>query len=222
MKVYCENLNSVIANNKIEIPGELAGEIHNFWFGELTERYPIERQDRWFSLQSKAKYPEFDRLIREEYSHLIFKAANGELASWENSPRSRLSLILLLDQFSRNSFRGTPQAFDFDSRAREVAREGIARGDDKALLPVERVFFYHPFIHSENLEDQNLAVSLMEQLVNESDAETRPILERVLYNTRRHRTVIEMFGRFPHRNIILDRITTPEEIEALKDPFFQF
>ena len=206
----------------IEMDQGLAEELHNFWFGELTDRYPTERHDLWFSLQSKAKHPEFDQLIREKYSSLIFEVMAGQYDSWKDTPRSRLALILILDQFPRNSFRGTSQAFDFDARAREIVKEGLANGDDQALLPVEKEFFYLPLIHSENLDDQKLAELLAEQLVEESNAETRPILEKYLYNARRHLTAIELFGRFPHRNEALGRASTPEEIEALQNPLFQF
>src|SRR5205814_10592390 len=127
-----------------------------------------------------------------------------------------LALVLLLDQFSRNLFRGDARAFAQDAHARDCARQALARGDDLGFLPVERQFLYMPFEHSEELADQDLAVEKMRAL--EAFEQTRGLARWA----ERHRDVIRRFGRFPHRNAILGRESTPEEIDFLKQPGSSF
>jgi uncharacterized protein (DUF924 family) len=132
--------------------------------------------------------------------------------SWQDRPRSALALVILLDQFPRNMFRGDPRAFATDPLAREVATVLVQKGTDRQLLPVERLFVYLPFMHSEDLTHQRQSVALFQQLAQE-----RPYLDSLSYAIG-HKEIIERFGRFPHRNAILGRLSTPEEIEFLQQP----
>jgi uncharacterized protein (DUF924 family) len=144
------------------------------------------------------------------------QAQAGNLDSWKNSPQSCLALILLLDQFPRHMFRGTPQAFATDWQALSAAQYAIAQGYDRELLPVQRWFIYLPFEHSENLDHQNQSVSLFEQLSDDPDS-----ADTIQYAIR-HRKVILRFGRFPHRNAILGRVSTAQEEEFLQQPGSSF
>lgn len=182
-----------------------AQEILDFWFGSSGEPDYPKPKSFWFS-----KKPEFDEQLRIRFLIDYQKAAAGYLDDWIDSPDSCLALILLLDQFPRNVFRDTPEAFATDWEALSVAHHAVAKGYDHMLLPVQRWFIYLPFEHSENLEHQNQAVRLFQQLRDDPDS-VSPIDYAV-----RHMQVIERFGRFPHRNKILGRISTPEEKEFLK------
>jgi uncharacterized protein (DUF924 family) len=180
-----------------------------FWFGPPGRRG--KRDKRWFD-RSDA----FDRECKERFLGLHERAAAGELASWNDDPSEGLALILLLDQFPRNMFRGTPRAFATDRLALEAARQAVDRGFDRTLLPVERMFLYLPFEHSESLEDQTRACELTKPL--DAYPETADAYRYAVL----HRDIIERFGRFPHRNAILGRASTPEEIEFLKQPGSSF
>jgi uncharacterized protein (DUF924 family) len=167
-------------------------EVLDFWFGR-------ERK-AWF-----AKDARFDAEIRARFLPLYEQAAAGDLAGWQEEPRRCLALVIVLDQFPRNMFRGTARAFAADPLAREAARTLVDRGWDKALTPDERTFAYLPFEHSESLEDQERSLRLFEGSEN-------------LEWARKHYEVVRRFGRFPHRNAALGRESTPEEIEFLKQP----
>ena len=143
----------------------------------------------------------FDAETRRRFLALWQKAAAGELASWETSDDGALALVIVLDQFPRNMFRGTPQAFASDAQARDVARRAIARGVDRRVDPTLFEFLYLPFMHSEHLADQLHCVALFE---NTDNAEN-------LKYAREHADIIERFGRFPHRNHVLGRDSTEEE-----------
>ncbi|MBP5973980.1 DUF924 domain-containing protein [Brasilonema sp. CT11] len=188
-----------------------AQEILDFWFGSSGEPDYPKPKSFWFS-----KKPEFDEQLRIRFLIDYQKAAAGYLDDWIDSPDSCLALILLLDQFPRNVFRDTPEAFATDWEALSVAHHAVAKGYDHMLLPVQRWFIYLPFEHSENLEHQNQAVRLFQQLGDDPDS-VSPIDYAV-----RHMQVIERFGRFPHRNKILGRISTPEEKEFLKHKSLSF
>jgi uncharacterized protein (DUF924 family) len=188
-----------------------AREILDFWFGEPdAENYGKPRKE-WFN-----KVPAFDREIQDRFITVYEKAAMGELDNWQNSPDACLALIIVLDQFPRNIFRDTPEAFATDWQALTVAQYAVAQGYDRKLLPVQRWFFYLPFEHSENLEHQRLAVELFEQLSYDRDS-----AEAIEYAIR-HMEIIAKFGRFPHRNAILGRASTPAEEEFLKQPRSRF
>jgi len=164
----------------------------------------------WFDASPKdwfAKNPAFDEAVRDRFLTLHEAAAAGRLASWEDSPRACLALVIVLDQFPRNMFRGTARAFATDPQARAAARTILGRGWDEAMSQNERLFAYLPFEHSESLEDQDLSCTLMQDF----DEELRRYAER-------HREIIRRFGRFPHRNGILGRENTAAETEFLKQP----
>lgn len=187
--------------------------ILSFWFGELRDNkdYYTERSLIWFGAG-----PQFDQEIRDHFASDYQAAAERKLMQWQDTPRGGLALIIVLDQFPRNMFRGKPQAFATDPLAREVAMHLIQTGFDQQLLPVERSFVYMPFQHSEDLEDQRRSVALFRQLAQE-----REYVDSVSYAIR-HLEIIERFGRFPHRNAILGRPSTPEEVEFLKQPDSSF
>ena len=185
-------------------------EILEFWFGRPgTAAYGSTRKE-WFR-----KDPAFDAAIRERFGGAIGAALAGGFADWI-APRGKLARIVLLDQFTRNSFRGTPQAFAGDAPALALANETVARGDDVALIPVERWFVYLPYVHAESPAAQERAVSLYRSLRDETG------LDEPLVWAERHAEVIRLFGRFPHRNAILRRESTPEEIAFLAAPGSRF
>jgi uncharacterized protein (DUF924 family) len=188
-----------------------AQEILDFWFGQANEASYGKPRQVWFT-----KKPEFDEQVQTHFMTDYQLAAAGQLDRWKQSPETCLALILLLDQFPRNMFRGTPQQFATDWQALSTAQYAVAQGYDRQLLPVQRWFIYLPFEHSENLEDQRQAVKLFQQLSDDPDS-----ADTIDYAIR-HKQIIERFGRFPHRNAILGRPSTQEEKEFLKQPGSSF
>lgn len=182
-----------------------ANEILDFWFGTSTDTDYGKPRKVWFLAEA-----EFDSDIKSRFLKDYEKAALGYLDEWKEAPSSCLALILLLDQFPRNMFRGTQQAFATDWEALSAAQHAVKLGYDRSLLPVQRWFIYLPFEHSENLKHQQCCVELFKHLSDDPDSKST-----VEYATR-HMQVIERFGRFPHRNTILGRASTPEEREFLK------
>ena len=178
-------------------------EVLEFWFGAPRGA----RRKAWFE-----KDPAFDARIRERFLPLHEALARGEHAQWLDDAEACLARIVVLDQFPRNMVRGTPLAFATDALALRSARHGLAQGYDRRLLPVERMFVYLPFEHSEVLADQERACELCRPLA------AFPETEDVYRYALAHRDVIARFGRFPHRNAILGRASTPEELEFLKQP----
>lgn len=160
--------------------------------------------DRWF-----VKDNAFDQRFRAHCLALHEAAARRELTSWTATAEGALALVLLLDQVPRNCFRGTARMFATDALARSVASAAIDAGHDQAVEPELRLFFYLPFEHSENLDDQDRAVALI-----------TPLGERTLAFAEEHRDIIRRFGRFPHRNAVLGRKTTPEEQRFLDEGGF--
>lgn len=185
--------------------------ILEFWFGDRAGSEYGKPRKAWFQ-----KKPEFDETVRSRFLGDYQAAASGRYDDWTNHPRSTLALILLLDQFPRNLFRDRPEAFATDTKALEIAKDAIARGFDRQLLPVERWFVYLPFEHSEDLADQRRSVELFHQLDGDPDSAT------TIDYADRHFKVIERFGRFPHRNRILGRPNTSEEAEFLQKPGSSF
>ena len=184
-------------------------EVADFWFGPVDARGPARRE--WFR-----KDAAFDAEIRRRFGALHAAAAAREREAWRASPRPMLALVIVLDQFSRNLFRGDARAFAQDAHARECAREALGRGDDLRLLPVEREFLYMPFEHSESLADQDRGVELMRSLA--AFEETRDLAGWA----EKHREIIRRFGRFPHRNAALGRPSTPAEVAFLREPGSSF
>ncbi len=191
-----------------------AEEILKFWFGDPADpdgEYGQQRQV-WFK-----KDPAFDDTLRRLFLADYEAAAAGDLEPWRHQPRACLALVLLLDQFPRNLFRGEARSFASDRAARDLACHALAQGYDQQVLPVERIFFYLPLEHSENLADQDRCVDLVRSL-----QAVHPEFESPLDYALRHREVIQRFGRFPHRNEILGRETTPAEAEFLQQPGSRF
>ena len=180
-------------------------EVLDFWFGTLDARGKSRAE--WFR-----KDAAFDGAIRERFGATHAAAAQHRLDPWRASAEGVLALVLVLDQFSRNLYRADGRAFAQDAYARECAEEAIERGDDLGMLPVERQFLYLPFEHSERLADQERALELFGTL--EAFEQTRGLLEWA----RRHHAVVARFGRFPHRNALLGRASTPEEAAFLQQP----
>lgn len=177
-----------------------AEEVIRFWFEECEP-------SQWFRNDAA-----FDVRVRERFQHVHAAASRAELFSWRNTPAGRLAEIIVLDQFSRNMFRDTPQAFAFDALALVLAQEAVARGADRELPLTQRAFAYMPYMHSESTLVHKQAVQLFSQ----------PGLEDNLKYELRHQRIIERFGRYPHRNAILGRASTPEEIAFLAQPGSSF
>jgi uncharacterized protein (DUF924 family) len=191
-----------------------AADVLDFWFGAKdSELYGTIRPE-WFK-----KDDAFDAQIRERFGALIERALVGgghasanALRDW-TAPEAVLARIVLLDQFTRNAFRNTARSFAGDRQSLPLARAMVALKTDRALTPVQRVFAYLPFEHSEDMADQDESVRLYTDLVAQA-----PELHSNLDYAHRHRVIVERFGRFPHRNAILGRPSTPEELEFLKQP----
>ncbi len=176
-------------------------EVLRFWFEELTPK-------QWF-----IKDPELDRSIAERFGDLHARAAQCELYPWRREPGGRLAEIIVLDQFSRNIYRDQSQAFAQDALALALAQEAVAAGVDEQLAtPQEKVFLYMPYMHSESKIIHEQALALFDQ----------PGLEDNLQYEIKHKAIVDRFGRYPHRNAILGRTSTPEEQEFLKQPGSSF
>lgn len=193
--------------------------IIEFWFGSNPNDSAVakEKSPLWWS-----KSPQADDEVRRRFENLVTKAAAGELSDWQTTPQGRLALILLTDQFPRNIYRDTPKAFAYDPKALAECLDGIARGLDLKLRPIERVFFYLPLEHSESLEHQQQSVKQFRELVNGVGADQKDVFAEYLDFAVRHRNIIERFGRFPHRNKILGRESTAEEAAFLAEPGSSF
>lgn len=181
------------------------------WFAETLDSPPAieRRQDWWFKPN-----PERDQHLERKYGPLVEQCASGRLYRWLDSPVGRLALVLALDQLPRNLFRGTARAFAWDAQTAAWCLAAVHTGQDRLLRPIQRVFLYMPLQHSEDLQAQETSVQLYERLAREN-AEW-PVFEReFLAYARVHRDIIARFGRFPHRNPVLDRKNTPEEAEYL-------
>jgi len=185
-----------------------AAEVLDFWFGKPGEAYHLQTRPEWFR-----KDEAFDALIAQRFGALIDAGLRGELAAWARQPLSALALIVLLDQFTRNTRRGTAGMFAGDVQALATARALVAAGDDRPFAGVQRQFVYLPFEHSEALADQLECLRLFEQLGRDE-----PALAGLLEWAQKHHDVVARFGRFPHRNAALGRPSTAKEIEFLKQP----
>ena len=181
-----------------------AGEVLDFWFGREGEPGYGEFRDEWFR-----KDPAFDARVTDRFADLYEEAASGDLDGWRDDARSCLALVIVLDQFPRNMFRGDGRTHAADGAALESARYAVEHALDRELPPFQRMFLYMTFMHSENREDQGRSVELFGLLAQETGGPD------VTSYAERHREIVERFGRFPHRNGILGRGTTPEEAEFL-------
>lgn len=176
-------------------------DINDFWFSE-----PV--REKWWS-----KDAAFDQEIGDRFTEVYQQARAGGLLAWREMPDGRLAQIIVLDQFPRNMFRDRPEAFASDDMARQCVRDAVAAGADQFLSPQQLAFLYMPLMHSESLTDHEEAVRLYSSL---------PELETNLDFELKHKAIIDRFGRYPHRNEILGRVSTPEEIEFLQKPDSSF
>ncbi len=199
-----------------ETGNEIADAVLTFWFGEaLHDATEASRQhELWFRKSANT-----DASIRDAFVKLLTKLADGLAYDWaEQGPQVRLAAIIVLDQFSRNIYRDDPRSFAQDKIALGLTKDGILKDEDKPLSPMERVFFYLPLEHSERKADQALSVDLYTSLAAQADEAFKPILTSTLDYAQRHKDVIEKYGRFPHRNAVLGRTSTPEELDYLAQP----
>ncbi len=171
-----------------------------FWFKELTPK-------QWW-----VKDEALDQTIKQRFESTLIEAKLRRLAEWRYQPRGRLAEIIVLDQFSRNIYRDTPDAFAADELAQQLTLVAIEAGDDRSLTQQERLFIYMPLMHSEDPEMHEIAIEVFTALG----------LEENLDYERQHKAIIDRFGRYPHRNAILGRESTPEELEFLRQPGSSF
>jgi uncharacterized protein (DUF924 family) len=178
----------------------IAEDVWRLWFAEITPA-------QWWKVD-----PAFDRLLADRFGPLLVAATAGECWAWRVEPRGRLAEVIVLDQFSRNVHRGTPAAFAADPMALALAQEAVAGGHDTALTVDERAFLYMPFMHSESRRVHGEAERLFASLGRPDS----------LQFELRHKAIVDRFGRYPHRNAILDRASTPEEVRFLAEPGSRF
>ncbi|MEQ1590785.1 MAG: DUF924 family protein [Thiobacillaceae bacterium] len=191
----------------------------DYWFGAPGSAATIAaRQSKlWFG-----KQPEKDRDISKRFTTTFNTAASGALDSWADLPRGRLALVILLDQFPHHIHRDTAQMFAQDSKSLAVSLEALTTGADRQLSMIERIFLYLPLEHAESVSMQDLSVAQYTQLVAEAAEPERKLFDGFLDYAHKHRDVIMRFGRFPHRNEILGRTSSQDEIEFLKQPGSRF
>ncbi|MBT9612763.1 MAG: DUF924 domain-containing protein [Burkholderiales bacterium] len=171
----------------------LPTDILDFWFAEAM-------RSKWF-----ASTPQLDAAIKEQFERVWEAALRGEWDDWLGSPDGCLALVIILDQLPLNMFRGTAKSFASEAKSRDIARHAIDQGYDKQIDSARLAFLYMPFMHSENLADQDFSVGLFEAAG----------LENNLRFAKHHREIVRRFGRFPHRNTILGRVSTPQELDYL-------
>ena len=188
------------------------------WFGDQDD----DLQRMKFSGLWWKKDPEFDRQLRDRFGADLQRAQRGELDGWCGSPKGRLALIILLDQFSRNIYRDTPAAFANDAKAYALCTEGLDKGEDQQLSRLERAFFYMPLMHQEDPQCQKRSVEIFKALLDGAPAQLQEELVGNYESAKRHAQIIERFGRYPHRNKILGRETTAEEAAFLSQPNSSF
>jgi len=208
VKLLSDALEATITDNdQIRIDAIL-----RFWFMEKELSAPkIDgRMDLWFGEDQ-----DFDHEIVKEFSDDVERASDGELDHWAHAPRGRLALILLLDQFRRNIFRNTADAFVKDKAALKLCVEGAMEKKDKDLSPIQRVFFYMPLQHAESRRVQKKSCEIYERLSAAVSPTYKETFETVLHFAELHADIVEQFGRFPHRNILLGRENTAEEDQYL-------
>ena len=182
-----------------------AKDILNFWFG--TGATPSKKKiQSWYKSSAK-----FDKLIQEQFEPLLLSAEKNLLSDWQKEPLSRLALIILCDQFSRNIYRKTKKAFAYDSIALQNSKEGIEKEQDKNLTGFQKLFFYMPLMHSEAIDTQELSLSQFGKLAKEDK-----FFESSLKYAEKHYQIVKEFGRYPYRNKVLDRKTTRKEEAYLK------
>lgn len=193
---------------------ERIDDVLKFWFGRVEETIvPTESRARlWFG-----ETPEIDCEIKTQFQDDFQKAISKEYAEWERTPRGKLALIIILDQFSRHIFRDQSQAFEQDEYAVSICTQGIQQQNDHQLSLIERVFFYFPLLHSEHLLHHEKSLAAYRSLIDLAFPETRVIYESFFKFASHHHQLIAKFGRFPQRNLILGRPSTDEETNYLNE-----
>ena len=191
----------------------------DWWFGNALDANEVaaQRNALWFGKSARQDVDSENR-----FGGLVRQALDGGLQEWEREPQSWLALVLLLDQLPRMIFRDSPRAYAGDARAQQLVRQGLEAGFDRQLPRIERVFVYIVLEHAENLASQNEAVRLYEELQGESSESEKVLFAGYLAYARKHQVVIKRFGRFPHRNAILGRESTVEEVQFLTEPGSRF
>ena len=194
---------------------ETIDSVLTFWFGECRTSLEInnDRKSLWWS-----KDENIDQKIAARFSPLVVMVANGDLDHWRESAAGMLASIICTDQFPRNIYRGQEKSFAYDPVALALAQQAIATGVDQELPPIRRVFMYLPLEHSENLSDQQQCLALFTGLAETAPDDEKELFDSFLDFARRHLEIIERFGRFPHRNKILGRTDSAEELEFLEKP----
>ena len=207
---------------------ESSASILAFWFGEDAAAGNAAEISAVAGRQSAlwwGKSTETDQSIKTRFEASLQAASRNELDDWADTAQGMLALILLLDQFPRNMYRDTAEAFAFDELARQCVHLGLAQGFDQQLSPLQRVFFYMPLEHSEDIDDQEYSVQLFRALAKQIAKEAPAAKETAdgyLRFADRHHAIVERFSRFPHRNAILGRASTAEEVAFLKEPGSSF
>jgi uncharacterized protein (DUF924 family) len=194
-------------------------EILSFWFGYGSSNQDViqDKSALWWK-----KSPALDAEIKQRFEPCLISLKNNRLEDWKSTASSILAMILLADQFSRNIYRDTPAAFESDPLAASLCLQGIQDRKDSELKLVERVFFYMPLMHSESDELQDKSVELFTHIVDTSEPGEKKYFQGNLDYAIQHRDIVKRFGRYPHRNKILGRQSTPEESEFLKTPGSSF
>ncbi len=190
-----------------------------YWFGPSGSAVEVAGRQRklWFG-----KSPANDEAIKQQFAATLVAAAAGQLDHWAHTPRGRLALVIVLDQFPHHVHRDQPLAFATDPQALALSLSALEAGEDRHLTPIERVFLYLPLEHAESNALQNQSVALYETLALAAATEERALFDNFLDYARQHRDVVARFGRFPHRNAILGRPSTADETEFLKQPGSRF
>lgn len=188
--------------------------ILDFWFGHVEETIvPSKRRARiWFGDDL-----EIDHQIKEQFNDDMQHAIAGEYDHWQQEPRGQLALIIMFDQFSRHLFRNSQQAYAQDQRALDICLAGMRHDDEHRLSLIERVFFYFPLLHVEDLKLQEQSVAIYQELANLALDETKVIYESFYKFAVHHYEIIRRFGRFPQRNDVLSRVSTESELQYLAE-----
>jgi len=191
-------------------------DVLTFWFGKPGTP-PLSHSTKWWT-----KDAAFDEEVKDSFLETHELGARGALDGWKSAPRGRLALVIVLDQFSRNIFRGTARSFAQDARACDSTLEAIAAGDEQSLELIERSFLYMPLMHAEDVDLQHKCVAAFDRLLKKSPEPLQKYIANCLDFAKKHAEIIERFGRFPHRNDILGRASSAEELEFLKQPGSSF
>lgn len=196
------------------MPEDICTEIVDFWLGPCLggPELAADRRDFWYRGGDVV-----DREIGARFGAWVEAACRRELMTWEKSAEEALALILLLDQFTRNLYRNTPEAYAGDACAFEAVGRVIESGHDRELHPVSRIWLYHPFHHSEEVTEQDRGLALLADIHDGAPAEWKPYVQRSITGWTRHRNIVAEFGRFPHRNSVLGRDSTEAERAFLAD-----